>query len=225
MTAAILLVEDHLPLRLSLCASLRRAGYEVTAVASAEEAEQLVSVEAPQLVVLDWMLPLRSGVDLLAHWRARGIEVPGILLTARDTVNDRVRGLRTGAQDYLVKPFATEELLARIEVQLRERGVGRRVLHLTERIVDLGRQEVVRGGEIVDTLTTREAELLAWLVARPGRAVGRDELLREVWGYRSSAVTRTVDNTVLRLRAKIELDPARPRHVLTVHGTGYRFEP
>lgn len=225
MTAHVLLVEDHLPLRLSLSASLRKAGYQVTAVSSAEEADQLLAVEKPQLVVLDWMLPLRSGIDQLAEWRGRGIDVPVVLLTARDAVNDRVRGLRTGAQDYLVKPFATEELLARVEVQLRERGVGRRVLNLTDRIVDLGRQEVLRDGEVLDTLTTLEAELLGWLVARAGRAVTREQLLREVWDYRAAAVTRTVDNTVLRLRAKIEVDPARPRHVVTVHGTGYRYEP
>jgi DNA-binding response OmpR family regulator len=224
VTARILLVEDHLPLRLSLAASLRKAGFEVTAVASAEEADQVVTIEAPQLVVLDWMLPARAGIDLLADWRARGLEVPVILLTARDALNDRVRGLRTGAQDYLVKPFATEELLARIEVQLRDRGVGRRVLQLSDRVVDLGRHEVRRGVEVLDSLTTLEAELLGWLAERAGRAVSRDDLLREVWGYRSSAVTRTVDNTVLRLRAKIEADPARPRHVVTVHGHGYRFE-
>lgn len=224
MTARILLVEDHLPLRLSLAASLRKAGYEVTAVASAEEADQVVGGEAPQLVVLDWMLPARSGVELLADWRARDLGVPVILLTARDALHDRVRGLRTGAQDYIVKPFATEELLARIEVQLRDRGVGRRVLELADRTVDLARQEVRRGDQVLESLTTKEAELLAWLAERVGRAVSRDDLLREVWGHRASGPTRTVDNTVLRLRAKIEVDPARPRHVVTVHGLGYRFE-
>jgi DNA-binding response OmpR family regulator len=225
VTTRILLVEDHLPLRLSLFASLRKAGYEVTAVPSAEEADQVLAAVGPQLVVLDWMLPARAGIELLAEWRTRGLEVPVILLTARDSLDDRVRGLRTGAQDYLVKPFATEELLARIEVQLRDRGIGRRILQLTDRVVDLGRQQVRRGEEAPESLTTKEADLLAWLAERPGRAVSRDDLLRELWGYRSSAVTRTVDNTVLRLRAKIEADPARPRHVVTVHGLGYRFEP
>jgi DNA-binding response OmpR family regulator len=224
VTTRILLVEDHLPLRLSLAASLRKAGYDVTAVASAEEADQVLAAEPPQLVVLDWMLPGQPGIDLLEAWRGRGLELPVILLTARDALDDRVRGLRTGAQDYVVKPFATEELLARIEVQLRDRGVGRKVLQLSDRLVDLGRHEVRRGDTVLESLTTKEAELLAWLAERPSRAVSREDLLREVWGYRSSAVTRTVDNTVLRLRAKIEVDPARPRHVVTVHGHGYRFE-
>ena len=223
--AHILLVEDHLPLRLSLSASLRKAGYRVTAAPTAEDADALLAADAPDLVVLDWMLPVRSGLDLLATWRERSIAVPVIVLTARDAVGDRVRGLRTGANDYLVKPFATEELLARIEVQLRSSGGGDRSLRLGACIVHLGRREVRRGEAVVETLTTREAELLGWLAARPGKAVSRDDLLREVWGYRGATASRTVDNTVLRLRAKIEADPARPRHVLTVHGTGYRFEP
>lgn len=225
MSARILLVEDHLPLRLSLSASLRKQGFQVTAVSTAEEADPVLEVEEVHLVVLDWMLPRRQGIDLLADWRRRGLEVPVIMLTARDAVHDRVEGLKTGAQDYLVKPFATEELVARIRVQLRDRGVGTRLLQLQDRVVDLAVQEVRRGDQVLDTLTTREAELLAWLAARPGKAVSRDELLREVWGHRGAAVTRTVDNTVLRLRAKLEASPSLPRHVLTVHGTGYRFEP
>ncbi|MEZ4238625.1 MAG: response regulator transcription factor [Myxococcota bacterium] len=225
MSVRILLVEDHLPLRLSLAASLRQAGYEVTAVCTGEEADQVLAAEAPGLVVLDWMLPTRSGPEVLAAWRARGLQVPVILLTARDAVGDRVRGLRSGAQDYVVKPFATEELLARIEVQLRDRGIGRQLLTLADRVVDLARHEVRRGDALLGSLTTKEAQLLQWLADRPGRVVGRDDLLREVWGYRAAGVTRTVDNTVLRLRGKIEVDPARPRHVVTVHGAGYRFEP
>ncbi len=225
MTGRLLLVEDHLPLRLSLATSLRGAGYAVDAVASAEEADQLLGVAPPDLVVLDWNLPGRSGLDLLRGWRGRGIRVPVLLLTARDAVNDRVRGLEGGAQDYVVKPFATEELLARIRVQLRDRVEAGGVVRLEHALVDLGRQRVeVPGAEPV-LLTTKEAALLAYLVERPRRTVERDDLLRAVWGYAPGVQSRTIDNTVLRLRAKVERDPARPRHVLTVHGVGYRFEP
>jgi len=220
MNTRILLVEDHLPLRLSLSASLRQTGWAVTAVASAEEARQVLDAETHDVVVLDWNLPGQSGLDLLTAWRAEGRSTPVILLTARDTLNDRVRGLDSGAQDYLVKPFATAELIARIRVQLRDRR--QHVLVLSACRVDLSRQLVLQDGEELP-LTTRESELLSYLAARPGQAVERDTLLRAVWGYAPGAVTRTIDNTVLRLRAKIEADPARPRHVITVHGVGYRF--
>lgn len=220
----ILLVEDTFALRLALSASLRGAGYEVIAVGSAEEAADELGRQLPALVVLDWMLPGEQGVDLLKRWRAAGVRVPIILLTARDAVADRVDGLLAGASDYVVKPFATEELLARVAVQLRDRaapGSGR--LQLLDREVDFAREVVLKDGEEI-TLTTQEARCLAYLAERAGRSVEREDLLRNVWGYRSGAPTRSVDNTILRLRAKIEPDPARPRHVITVQGVGYRFE-
>jgi DNA-binding response OmpR family regulator len=175
-------------------------------------------------VVLDWMLPGEQGIDLLKRWRAAGLRFPVILLTARDAVADRVSGLVTGANDYVVKPFSTEELLARVAVQLRDRGAGGGRLRLSDREVDLAREVVLVGAEQV-ALTTQEARCLAYLAERPGRSVDRDDLLRDVWGYRGAVQTRSVDNTILRLRAKIEPDPARPRHVITVQGVGYRFEP
>lgn len=224
MSARLLLVEDDLGLRLGLTASLRAAGHQVVAVASAEEADAAVRDGAPDLVVLDWGLPGMSGLELLEGWRARGVGLPVIFLTARDEVRDRVRGLEAGADDYLTKPFATEELLARIAVRLR--GVAARAGRVLELaggvVVDLARGEVVRDGAR-EALTTHEAGLLAYLDRRAGEAVSRDDLLREVWGYRAGVVSRAVDNTVARLRAKIECDPAAPRHVLTVHGIGYRF--
>lgn len=226
MTARVMLVEDHLPLRLSLAASLRAAGWEVEAVASAEEADQLLALKPPDVVVLDWNLPGRPGIELLRDWRQRGVRVPVVLLTARDAVGDRVRGLEGGAQDYVVKPFATEELLARVRVQLRDRVDAERLVRLDGCVVDLGRHRVeVEGVAEPIPLTTKEAELLAHLVERPRRTVEREDLLRAVWGYAPGVQSRTIDNTVLRLRAKIERDPARPRHVVTVHGVGYRFEP
>lgn len=225
MKERILVVEDNFALRVGLSGSLRAAGYEVVAVGSAEEAREEVDRARPAVVLLDWMLPGEQGLSLLRAWRAAGLRTPVILLTARDAVLDRVEGLQTGASDYVVKPFATEELLARIAVQLRDRGpVAGARLRLCDREVDLARELVIQGDREVG-LTTQEARCLAYLAERPGRSVDREDLLRDVWGVRGNLITRSVDNTVLRLRAKIEADPARPRHVITVQGVGYRFEP
>jgi len=221
--ARVLLVEDTFALRVAVAASLRNAGHDVTAVGSAEEAADEVARLAPAVVVLDWMLPGQQGIDLLRGWRTAGQRFPVILLTARDAVADRVSGLDAGANDYVVKPFATEELLARVAVQLRDRPAAGGRLRLSDREVDLGRELVLKDG-VETPLTTQEARCLAYLAERAGRPVDRDDLLRDVWGYRGGVVTRSVDNTVLRLRAKIEPDPARPRHVITVQGVGYRFE-
>lgn len=220
----LLLVEDTFALRVAVSASLRAAGYDVTAVGSAEEARVEAERAAPAVVVLDWMLPGEQGIDLLRGWRGAGLRFPVILLTARDAVPDRVAGLGAGANDYLVKPFATEELLARVAVQLRDRAAVGTRLRLSDREVDLTREIVFHGRDEI-ALTTQEARCLAYLAERAGRNVDREDLLRDVWGYRGGVVTRSVDNTVLRLRAKIEADPARPRHVLTVQGVGYRFVP
>jgi DNA-binding response OmpR family regulator len=226
MTAHLLLVEDDYSLRLSLAASLRAEGYEVTASPSAEEARLAVAEREPDLVVLDWGLPGESGLDLLRAWRTAGRELPVIFLTARDAVDDRVTGLLSGAHDYVVKPFATEELLARIAVQLRDRSrrPEERRLELSTCTVDLRRGEV-RHGDRTESLTTQELLLLTYLADHPGQPLARADLLRDVWGFRSAVRTRALDNTVLRLRGKIEATPASPRHVLTVHGVGYRFEP
>lgn len=225
MKPRLLLVEDTFALRVSLASSLRAAGYDVVAVGSAEEARDEAARALPAVVVLDWMLPGEQGITLLRSWRAAGLRFPVLLLTARDAVPDRVAGLEAGANDYVVKPFATEELVARVAVQLRDRSpAATRRVTLADREVDLARELVLHGGAEVP-LTTQEARCFAYLVERAGRNVEREDLLRDVWGYRGGVVTRSVDNTVLRLRAKIEPDPARPRHVLTVQGVGYRFEP
>ena len=220
--AKVLLVEDTFALRLSVAANLRGAGFDVVAVGSAEEADQ-VRDDGIDVVVLDWMLPGRSGLDLLRQWRSEGIRTPVILLTARDAISDRVEGLDGGADDYLVKPFATEELVARLRVQLRRSPPAGGETWLGSRRLDLDR-ELVSGPDGEVRLTTREAELLRYLLARVGQTVPREQLQADVWGYAESVLTRAVDNTVRRLRPKIEDDPAQPRHLLTVHGSGYRLE-
>lgn len=217
----ILLVEDDFALRLGLGASLKAAGYQVIAVGSAEEASAAAEAAPPALILLDWNLPGQSGVAWLARWRADGGSAPVILLTARDAVADRVEGLDAGADDYLVKPFATDELLARVRARLRTRAPSGDVLTLGACRVDLGRQQLERDGAITP-LSAQEVALLRLLLAAGGRVVSREDLLREIWGWRAGA-TRSVDNAVVRLRAKIEVDPRRPRHLLTVRGVGYRL--
>ena len=223
----LLVVEDDFALRLSLTALLEAEGFTVAAVASAEEARRVADAATPDLVILDWSLPGEPGVDLLRAWRGAGRSTPVIMLTARDAVADRVDGLSSGADDYLVKPFATEELVARIRVQLRRGDAGpvAELLRVGERTVDLAAAVVAGPDGRRDSLTRQEAQTLAYLAARRGRAVPREELLREVWGYRNTAVrTRAIDNAIYRLRSKLEEDPAAPRHLVTVRGVGYRLE-
>ncbi len=220
----VLLVEDNFALRRSLTVSLRGAGLRVTAAGSAEEAAEAAHAAPPQVVVLDWNLPGQSGLELLQEWRSKGMDFPVILLTARDAIADRVQGLEAGANDYMVKPFATEELIARIHVQLRRQALSGTQLELEACRVDLGRHLLHRDGRS-QPLTTKEAEVLGYLAQRPGQAISRDELHREIWGHADHVISRSVDNTVLRLRPKIERDLKAPRHLITVHGFGYRFEP
>jgi two-component system KDP operon response regulator KdpE len=228
--ARVLFCEDDFALRLSLTTSLRAAGHDVTACASAEEANAAARQLEPELVVLDWNLPGMDGATLLKRWRAEGKHFPVLMVSARNKTSEKLEALlQAGADDYLTKPFATEELLARIEVQLRRRHAKAQTppppLRLGERVVDLSRRTVQSGEETI-TLTTQEAQLLAYLVVRPSRLIPRTELLREVWGYRNPNVrTRAVDNAIYRLRAKLEVDPAEPKHLLVEHGMGYRFEP
>jgi DNA-binding response OmpR family regulator len=222
----LLLVDDDYAVRLAISRLLRQRGWEVTVVGSAEEADDMVSSWTPDAVLLDWGLPGRQGVELVSDWRGRGLSFPVILLTARNTVDDLVEGLAAGADDYLRKPCFPKELMARLEARMRGHGEsgGPGRLTLTNCVVDLDLQQIEYGDEI-RRLTTREAELLSYLARRAGQSVTRDELLQEIWGYSPAVVTRSVDNVVRRLRTKIEPDPATPRHVLTVHGVGYRFEP
>ncbi len=226
MPSQVLVVEDDFQLRLALSTTLKTEGYEITAVASAEEAEQAVS-PWPDVAIVDWNLPGKSGLELLQQWRAEKKMFPVIFLSGRATVSERVTGLRAGASDYISKPFASEELLARVAVQLRDHTLTppKGMLRFNAARVDLDREEVLLANGDSCPLTSQEASLLSYFAAHPRRVISRAELLREVWGFKRVVRTRAVDNTVLRLRGKIEPDPSCPRHVITVHGTGYRFEP
>ncbi|MCS7218238.1 MAG: response regulator transcription factor [Thermus sp.] len=218
--ATVLLVEDEPAVRLGVRLALERAGHRVLEAGSAGEAWPLL--KEAELVVLDWMLPDEPGVRLLERMR-QGVhaELPVLLLTARAEVRDRVEGLSRGADDYLVKPFATEELLARLEALLRRAG-KRKVLKRGPLLLDLERMEASLEGQPLP-LTRREFELLAFLAQRPGRVYTREELLEAVWGPDDLGTPRTVDQHILQLREKLREDPKAPRFLETVRGLGYRF--
>jgi DNA-binding response OmpR family regulator len=221
----LLLVEDEPSLAIVLTDRLEREGYSVVAVDNGNTAIA-TALRAPfDVLVLDVMLPGRNGFEVCRELRAQGLTVPILMLTARGEVRDRVAGLKTGADDYLTKPFETAELLARLEALLR-RSKGTPATSAIYQFagvqVNTRRREVTRDG-IAVTLSAKEYQLLCYLLERPGLVVSRDELLEQVWGYRAATNTRTVDVHLAQLRSKLEQDPKQPRYLLTVHGSGYKF--
>jgi two-component system alkaline phosphatase synthesis response regulator PhoP len=219
----LLLVEDEPSLVLALTDRLEAEDYRVTAVADGEVALAEASAGAFDLIVLDGMLPRRDGYDVCRTLRGRGVDTPILMLSARAQVLDRVVGLQLGADDYLTKPFEVSELLARIEALLRRaRPVGANLFAFGDVVVNVKSAEVEKNGRRVE-LTAREFQLLCYFMGHQGAVVSRDELLNAVWGYESSVLTRTVDVHVGALRQKLETHPRKPRHILTVHGLGYKF--
>jgi len=221
----ILIVDDEPEMVRGLQDNLRFEGYQTLTAGDGERALALASAEAPDLIVLDLMMPGLSGWDVCRALRERGLDIPIIMLTARGEETDQVRGLELGADDYVTKPFSLRELLARIRAVLRRPGPRRKIESFAfgdSRLLPRSRQAFKAGREVV--LTRKEFELLHYLVEHPGEILTRDRLLNEVWGYERFPTTRTVDTHVLRLRQKFEADPERPVHILTVHGQGYRFE-
>jgi DNA-binding response OmpR family regulator len=220
----ILIVDDEPALVQGLEDNLRFEGYETLAATSGEEGLARALAEAPDLVLLDVMMPTRSGWEVCRELRQRGVDVPIIMLTARGEETDRVRGLELGADDYITKPFSLRELLARVRAVLRRPGPRQKFEELAFGDVRVHRRgrRVTRAGREV-RLTRKEYELLVYLAEHQGDVITRERLLDEVWGYERFPTTRTVDTHVLRLRRKLEADPDRPRFIHTVHGQGYRF--
>jgi DNA-binding response OmpR family regulator len=223
----ILVVEDDRSLREGLAMNFRLRGYRVLTAADGDEGLRAAFDERPDLIVLDLMLPGADGLEILSELRGREVGVPVLILSARDRLQDKVRGLEIGADDYLTKPFQLPELVARVEVMLRRRRAERRASNVLEfgevRLDQEGRRVTVRGAEVA--LSAREFDLLCLLALSPGRAFTREVILERVWGWGFEGTARTVDNFIRSLRQKIEADPARPRHILTVRHVGYRFEP
>jgi DNA-binding response OmpR family regulator len=198
---------------------------------------ELFRKQLPCVVVLDLKLPGISGKDLCREFKALAASVPIVVLSANSEVQDKVLLLELGADDYVTKPFSPKELLARVRRAMRRAGVvssavtqvptksvHHEVLTFGDARVDFTSMEATRAGRAV-TLTTQEFKLLKYLAASADRVVSREELLNEVWGYQNYPSTRTVDNYVLRLRQKLEPDPAAPRFLMTMHGAGYKFTP
>jgi two-component system alkaline phosphatase synthesis response regulator PhoP len=221
----ILIVEDQKDLLKGLEINLVREGYSVLKASTGEEGVTLAVNEHPHLVLLDVMLPGLSGIDVCRELRRRGIDVPIIFLTAKSDVIDRVVGLESGADDYVIKPFSLPELLARIRTRLRRHGTGPSATtrySVGEIELDFERLTAARGGRPLH-LTPKEFEVLRMLILHRGQAVSRTRMLNEIWGYDDASTTRTVDTHILTLRHKIEDDPGNPRHILTCYGEGYKF--
>lgn len=226
MNRSILLIEDEPGLVLTLKDRLTREGYEVDAAQDGNAGLASAMRGQSDLIILDLMLPGRSGLDICRDLRQKGIETPILMLTARGQTVDKVLGLKLGADDYMTKPFEMPELLARVEVLMRRNrnsaGPGAAFYHFGNIEVDLRRASATRGGEAV-ALSTREFELLRYFIEHRGVAISRDELLSNVWHYDAGTTTRTVDVHVAWLRQKLEEDPKRPQWIMTVHGLGYKF--
>ena len=222
----ILLVEDEPGLRRTLKDLLASSGYTVETSGDGADAQDRAEREAYDAIVLDVMLPSRSGFDVAKGLRRNGIQTPILMLTARTELNNKVQGFKSGADDYLTKPFEGPELLVRVEALLRraQAGTRKRVSswNFQDITVDFTKARMVKKGEEI-TLSERECRLLQHLIESRGEVVTRDELLQEVWGYEAAPMTRTVDVHISWLRQKLEDDPANPRFIVTVHGQGYRF--
>lgn len=228
----VLVVEDEPGLVMALTQRLSSEGYEIETARDGERGLALGLGEPFDVIVLDLMLPRKNGFDVCRDLRRSGINTPIIMLTARGEVVDKVIGLKLGADDYLTKPFAMLELLARIEALLRrpvaspthsKAGSGSSDVYQFGTLrVDLRRTSVTRNNKPVN-VSAREFKLLRYLIEHSGATVSRDELLNEVWGYNSLTTTRTVDVHISSLRQKIEEDPRHPKSIVTIHGFGYKF--
>ncbi len=228
MSARILLIEDEPGLVLTLSDLLSAEGYEVEAATDGLKGLEKALGRRFDLIILDVMLPGKSGFDICRELRQKGSDIAILMLTAKTQVIDRVVGLKLGADDYLTKPFDPSELLARVEARLRrlraEAASTEGRFQFGQIEVDFERAEVIKQGTRLN-LAGRELQLLKYLVAHRGKVISRDELLQNVWEYQPDISTRTVDVHVAWLRQKIEENPQYPKHILTVRGAGYRFSP
>ena len=234
----VTIVEDDAAIAEGLALNLRLQGFRTESVGDGESARTRIEHGRPDLVLLDISLPKQSGIWVLQRLREAGNHVPVIVLSARQDEFDKVAALQLGADDYVTKPFALAELLARVAALLR-----RARLHLTQPVppaesavsetkkaeirfgdvaINLDTRTVVRAGSPIK-LTHREFELLTFLGRSSGRVFSREELVRQVWGLEHPGQARTVDNFIAQLRAKLEPDPEQPKHLLTIRGSGYRF--
>ena len=230
MSERILVIEDDPSILRGLQLNLTMEGYAVRSAADGETGLQLARSERFDLLVVDVMLPRLGGLELIRELRRDDADLPVLILSAKGQETDKVAGLQLGADDYMVKPFSLKELLARIGALLRRRrargetGEVRSVKKAGPLEVDLQARRATANGRPLD-LTTREFDLLLYFVTHPDRVFSREQLMESVWGSRYFGTARTVDNFVARLRAHIGDDAEDPRHLETVRGVGYRFNP
>jgi len=225
MNSRILLVEDEPGLVMTISDLLAAEGYEVHAASDGEAALAKAAGREFDLVILDIMLPKKTGLDVCRELRQRGIDSAILMLTAKNQIVDRVVGLKLGADDYLAKPFDPAELLARVEALLRrvrrDKRIAVRSFRFSDVEVDFERLEVLKGGQSI-SLAAKELQLLRYLVNHRDRVVPREEILQMVWEYDRDVSSRTVDVHVAWLRQKLD-NPQNPKHIQTVRGKGYRF--
>lgn len=230
MTSRILIVEDNEDLARGLANNLEIEGFTVDIARDGTQGLERVRTTRPDLLILDLMLPGMDGYRVLTALRESSDEIPVLILTARTEEHDKVRGFREGADDYVTKPFGLLELIGRVQALLRRAKTAKDRIERTDPPFSFGNVDVVPGTHdvFVDgapvALRPKEYELLLALFRRRGSVAGRLELLREVWGYGADVVSRTVDTHVGELRRKLEVDPAEPRHIITVRKSGYRLQ-
>lgn len=226
MRNKILIIEDEKDLVEGLKLNLADEGYELDWAFDGTGGLHKALEESPDLIILDIMLPEMDGLEVCRQLRQKGVGIPIIMLTAKGKEIDRVVGLEIGADDYVTKPFSVRELLARIKALLRradrEPKDIPKIYSFGNVEIDFAHFKVRRQGKELD-LTSLEMEILKYLIAHRGEVVSRNDLLDKIWGYESFPTTRTIDNHILKLRKKIEEDPAHPRYIFSVYGTGYRF--
>jgi DNA-binding response OmpR family regulator len=229
MKPKILIVEDDPHILVGLEEVLKTEGFEPLVCSRGDRAKELIAKQQPALILLDVMLPGLSGYELCKQLRAEQIRTPILMLTAKSQEMDKVVGLELGADDYVTKPFGLRELLARIHALLRRTATAAAKDGRGDTF-KIGLAEIdprkfqIRRGKTIEDLTAKELKLLQLFHSRPGEVLSRDQLLNEVWGYNYYGTTRTLDQTVVQLRKKIGDNGSRPKHILTVHGVGYKLD-
>jgi two-component system alkaline phosphatase synthesis response regulator PhoP len=221
----VLIVEDEAEMLRGLQDNFVYEGFDVLQARDGESGVRQALEQAPDIIILDVMLPKISGLDVCRRLRAQGVQAPILMLTARSEEMDKVIGLEVGADDYITKPFSIKELLARTRAQLRRYSSKPKAIAtytFGDVELDFRRYRALKTGRAVE-MSPREFDLLKHLIVHEGEVISRDQLLNEVWGYNEFPLTRTVDNHVAKLRQKLEDEPADPQHIITVHRLGYKF--
>lgn len=225
----ILVIEDEEPIRKGLKDALEEEGFKVIVAKDGEEGYRLIKSKKPNLVLLDIMLPKLNGMDLCKKVRGEENFTPIIMLTAKVSEIDKVLGLELGADDYITKPFSIRELISRVKAVLRRTETVKKeptkesdIYEFGDIKIDFKKFETAKGSKKLE-LSAMEYKILKYLIDKQGEVISRDKLLDEVWGYDEFPTTRTVDNFMVKLRAKVEKDPKKPRHLLTIYGVGYKF--